>query len=106
MSSSTGRQCCSSTKAAAAPRLLVSEAASRGHSPLSHRSLRGAGQASVLSVVVWALSQRFATGAGEIAWDRLGRGPPVVLVHGTPWSSWTWRSVAGRLAESFTVYVF
>jgi pimeloyl-ACP methyl ester carboxylesterase len=57
-------------------------------------------------VVVWALSQRFATGAGEIAWDRLGRGPPVVLVHGTPWSSWTWRSVARRLAESFTVYVF
>jgi pimeloyl-ACP methyl ester carboxylesterase len=57
-------------------------------------------------VVGWALSQRFATGAGEIAWDRLGQGPPVVLVHGTPWSSWTWRRVARRLAERFTVYVF
>jgi pimeloyl-ACP methyl ester carboxylesterase len=44
--------------------------------------------------------------AGEIAWDRLGQGPPVVLVHGTPWSSWTWRRVARRLAERFTVYVF
>jgi pimeloyl-ACP methyl ester carboxylesterase len=29
-----------------------------------------------------------------------------VLVHGTPWSSWTWRRVAPRLAERFTVYAF
>jgi hypothetical protein len=28
------------------------------------------------------------------------------MVHGTPWSSWTWRRVAPRLAERFTVYVF
>jgi pimeloyl-ACP methyl ester carboxylesterase len=57
-------------------------------------------------VAPWALSQRFATEAGEIAWDRLGQGPPVVLVHGTPWSSWTWRRTARRLAERFRVYVF
>jgi len=30
----------------------------------------------------------------------------VVMVHGTPWSSWTWRRVAPRLAERFSVYVF
>lgn len=54
----------------------------------------------------WVLSQRFETGTGQIAWDRLGQGPPVVLVHGTPWSSWTWRSVARRLAGRFAVYVF
>jgi pimeloyl-ACP methyl ester carboxylesterase len=41
-----------------------------------------------------------------IAWDRLGSGPPVVLVHGTPWSSWVWRRVAAALSERFTVYVF
>lgn len=46
------------------------------------------------------------TDTGEIAWDRLGEGPPVVMVHGTPWSSWTWRRVAPRLAERFSVYVF
>jgi pimeloyl-ACP methyl ester carboxylesterase len=57
-------------------------------------------------VCAWALRERFATDAGEIAWDRLGEGPPVVMVHGTPWSSWTWRRVAPRLAERFTVYVF
>src|SRR5947209_8134260 len=28
------------------------------------------------------------------------------MVHGTPWSSWTWRRVAPRLAEGFSVYVF
>jgi pimeloyl-ACP methyl ester carboxylesterase len=54
----------------------------------------------------WALEHRFDTGAGAIAWDRFGRGPPVVLVHGTPWSSWTWRRVARDLAERFTVYAF
>src|SRR5918992_930169 len=54
----------------------------------------------------WVLRQRFASDEGEIAWDRLGDGPPVVMVHGTPWSSWTWRRVAAFLAERFSVYVF
>jgi pimeloyl-ACP methyl ester carboxylesterase len=54
----------------------------------------------------WILRERFATGAGEVAWDRFGQGPPVVLVHGTPWSSWSWRRVAWLLSERFTVYVF
>jgi pimeloyl-ACP methyl ester carboxylesterase len=54
----------------------------------------------------WVLRERFATEEGEIAWDRLGEGPPVVLVHGTPWSSWTWRRIAPRLAERFSVHVF
>jgi pimeloyl-ACP methyl ester carboxylesterase len=51
-------------------------------------------------------AQRFETGAGAIAWDSFGEGPPVVLVHGTPWSSWTWRRLAPDLASRFTVYVF
>jgi pimeloyl-ACP methyl ester carboxylesterase len=57
-------------------------------------------------VTEWVLRERFATDAGEIAWDRFGEGPPIVLVHGTPWSSWTWRRVAGALSERFTVFVF
>jgi pimeloyl-ACP methyl ester carboxylesterase len=61
---------------------------------------------SVSLVGEWVLRERFATDAGGIAWDRLGDGPPVVMVHGTPWSSWTWRRVAARLAERFSVYVF
>ncbi len=62
--------------------------------------------ASVLGVDAWLLAHRYDTGAGAIAWDRFGEGPPVVLVHGTPWSSWTWRRVARDLAGRFTVYVF
>ena len=61
---------------------------------------------TVLSVGEWVLRERFATDSGDMAWDRLGKGPPVVLVHGTPWSSWTWRRVAPGLAERFSVYVF
>ncbi|MDQ3577946.1 MAG: alpha/beta hydrolase [Actinomycetota bacterium] len=54
----------------------------------------------------WTLSQRLDTGRGQIAWDSLGSGPPVVLVHGTPSRSVLWRNVAPLLAEQFTVYVF
>src|SRR5919198_3828160 len=61
---------------------------------------------SVPSVAEWGLRERFATDEGTIAWDTLGQGPPVVLVHGTPWSSWVWRRVVARLAERFAVYVF
>jgi len=58
-------------------------------------------------VAEWILHERFPAGAGgEIAWDRFGEGPPVVLVHGTPWSSWTWRNVAPALSDGFSVYVF
>ncbi len=64
------------------------------------------GAGSVSSVGEWVLRERFATEAGDIAWDLLGEGPPVVMVHGTPWSSWTWRRGAARLAERFSVYVF
>jgi pimeloyl-ACP methyl ester carboxylesterase len=55
---------------------------------------------------VWRLRERWASGEGDVAWDRLGDGPPVVLVHGTPWSSWTWRRAAAHLAQRFSVYVF
>jgi pimeloyl-ACP methyl ester carboxylesterase len=57
-------------------------------------------------VAEWALHRRFPADGGAIAWDHLGDGPPVVLVHGTPWSSWTWRRIAPRLAERHRVYVF
>jgi pimeloyl-ACP methyl ester carboxylesterase len=57
-------------------------------------------------VAEWELQQRFADDDGAIAWDRFGDGPAVVMVHGTPWSSWTWRRIAPRLAERFSVYAF
>jgi pimeloyl-ACP methyl ester carboxylesterase len=54
----------------------------------------------------WALTQRARLSGGTVAWDRLGDGPPVVLVHGTPSWSYIWRGVAPKLAERFSVHLF
>lgn len=55
----------------------------------------------------WTLTHRLhLSGDVEVAWDRLGNGPPVVLLHGTPSWSYLWRHVARRLAEHYSVYVF
>lgn len=42
----------------------------------------------------------------DVAWDRLGSGPPLVLLHGTPWSSQLWHPIARALAQRFTVHVW
>lgn len=40
-------------------------------------------------------------------WERLGDdGPPVVLLHGTPFSSFVWRDVARAFAADHRVYVW
>lgn len=43
-------------------------------------------------------SRRSQIGEDSVAWDVLGDGPPVVLVHGFPTSSFLWRRVAPTLA--------
>lgn len=42
----------------------------------------------------------------RIAWGRLGEGEPIVLVHGTPFSSQVWRRIAPWLARRRQVYFF
>lgn len=57
----------------------------------------------------WQLTQSFASTSGEVRWDRLGEPtdrPPVVLLHGTPFSSYVWRAVARSLARDHQVYVW
>lgn len=54
----------------------------------------------------WTLTRTFASEQGSIRWDVLGVGPPVVLLHGTPFSSYVWRDVAHALSTRFTVYVW
>ena len=43
---------------------------------------------------------------GEAATGVFGHGPPVVLVHGTPASSYLWRNIVPLLARQHTVYVW
>ncbi|MGW2839563.1 alpha/beta fold hydrolase [Streptomyces sp. NPDC001493] len=54
----------------------------------------------------WKLDEEFGTPGGTIRWSRFGDGDPVVLVHGTPYSSYLWRDIAPALARNRTVYVF
>jgi pimeloyl-ACP methyl ester carboxylesterase len=56
----------------------------------------------------WQLTETFHSAAGEVRWDTLGQpgGDPVVLLHGTPFSSYVWRDVAHALAGHHQVFVW
>ena len=54
----------------------------------------------------WNLRRRLSLSDTEVAYDVLGFGPPLVLVHGTPSNSSIWRNVALRLADRFSVYTY
>jgi pimeloyl-ACP methyl ester carboxylesterase len=52
------------------------------------------------------VDQRFDSSGGEIRWAVRGEGEPVVLLHGTPFSSRVWRHVAEDLATTHRVYTW
>ncbi|AJT64257.3 hypothetical protein T261_2583 [Streptomyces lydicus] len=57
----------------------------------------------------WLLDRTFRTSSGdEVRWTALGEepAPPVVLLHGTPFSSYVWRGVARALAARHRVFVW
>ncbi|MBY6005628.1 alpha/beta hydrolase [Salipiger bermudensis] len=48
-----------------------------------------------------------ATIAGNtVRWGRIGSGPPLVAIHGTPFSSQVWRRILPELADRRSVYYF
>lgn len=51
-------------------------------------------------------TETFASSQGAVRWGKAGDGPPVVLLHGWPFSAWVWRDVAAGLAARHTVYVW
>jgi pimeloyl-ACP methyl ester carboxylesterase len=57
-------------------------------------------------VVDWTLDEGFETPGGVVRWGALGSGDPLVLVHGTPYSSFLWRDIAPALARTRTVFFF
>jgi pimeloyl-ACP methyl ester carboxylesterase len=42
----------------------------------------------------------------HVRWTRGGSGPPVVMCHGTPWSSWLWAPIAEALSAEYTTYLW
>jgi pimeloyl-ACP methyl ester carboxylesterase len=52
------------------------------------------------------LTETFEWKDRRLAWARAGTGPPVVFVHGTPWSSRVWAPYAEALADRFTVHLW
>ncbi|AQS65863.1 alpha/beta fold hydrolase [Streptomyces pactum] len=56
----------------------------------------------------WPLPETFRSGSGAVRWNRLGGAdrPPLVLLHGTPFSSYVWRAVARSLARDHQVFVW
>ena len=57
--------------------------------------------------MAWSLTQTTQLDDGVVRWESFGDGPPIVLVHGTPYSSFLWRDVAPALARrGRRVYVF
>lgn len=49
----------------------------------------------------WQLASSYSSELGEVRWAELGdpNGEPLVLLHGTPFSSYIWRHIAGALAN-------
>lgn len=54
----------------------------------------------------WTLHQYFDFEGQAVAWDSFGAGEPVVLVHGTPFSSYVWRRIGSELARRYHVHVY
>ncbi|MCX5041293.1 MULTISPECIES: alpha/beta fold hydrolase [Streptomyces] len=56
----------------------------------------------------WPLPESFPSGSGTVRWNRLGDpgGRPLVLLHGTPFSSYVWRAVARSPARDHQVFVW
>ncbi|WP_419905707.1 alpha/beta fold hydrolase [Kiloniella sp.] len=52
------------------------------------------------------LDRRFEFKGQSVAWDVIGEGEPLVLLHGTPFSSQVWRRIAPLLAGTWRVYYF
>lgn len=54
----------------------------------------------------WILGRSYAFRGQTVRYEVLGDGPPTVLVHGTPFSSYVWHRIGPYLAERRQVFVF
>lgn len=56
------------------------------------------------ATAVWNLERAALTSAGKVVYGTAGEGPPLVLAHGWPWSSYCWHRIIPALAERFEVH--
>jgi pimeloyl-ACP methyl ester carboxylesterase len=56
--------------------------------------------------VDWQLPESFDFDGQKVRWGVIGQGDPLVLVHGTPFSSIVWRRIAPWLAGHAQVFYF
>ena len=54
----------------------------------------------------WQTPETFTYDGHKIAWGSMGEGPPLVLVHGTPFWSYVWHRIAPFLAQTRQVFYF
>lgn len=54
--------------------------------------------------MLWNVNSKVETSAGTVAWGSAGKGPPLVLAHGWPWSSFSWHHILLPLSHAYTVY--
>ena len=52
------------------------------------------------------LAETYPWNGATVSWAQFGQGPPVLLCHGTPWSSFVWRTVIEGLSSERSVYVW
>lgn len=54
----------------------------------------------------WNLTEVYAFEGRYVRFGVSGNGPPVIVVHGTPWSWYNMRRIIEPLADNFTTYYF
>jgi pimeloyl-ACP methyl ester carboxylesterase len=54
----------------------------------------------------WKLPEPYVFNGRIVRYGIIGNGPPVVVVHGTPWSSFNLRHLIKYLSQDFTIYYY
>ena len=60
----------------------------------------------VLEMTEWKLPEAYGFDGRTVRYGIRGNGPPVIAVHGTPWSSFNLRHLIDALSKTFTVYYY
>lgn len=54
----------------------------------------------------WKLPESYMFNGRTVRYGVIGNGPPVVVVHGTPWSSFNLRHLIKALSQDFAMYYY